>query len=65
MAHVVYDTSSSWLSVTSSLCNLCPLRAYNLSLSKTRSEELTTRDHEKFAGGAEVLGYRVDDKVCI
>ena len=63
-AMVVYDTGSSWLSVTSSMCSNCPIKSYDLKKTTTEVTVDYKLEHEYY-GRAEILGQMVTDTVCL
>lgn len=63
-AKVQYDTGSSWLAVSSSLCDNCDYIAYDLHKTITEVTNNYQLESEKF-GNSEIKGQRVMDNVCL
>lgn len=61
---VMYDTGSSWVSITSTKCSNCKDQIYDFNKSKTE-ETIDYKLEQEIYGEAEVLGQRIIDYVCL
>ena len=63
-ANLIFDTGSSWLTVTSNMCENCNSQKFNVKTSTTASQVDKTTFRQVY-GSATLSGYKYNDTVCL